>query len=106
MDITYEWKIENLQTFFNENNLQVVFMACWKVTGTNGTQSSAIYGMQTIKFDETKPFVPYENLTEQLVIDWVKENMGEKVEQCEKDIVSQIKNQLNPLPNQNKLPWE
>jgi len=106
MSITYQWKIENLQTFSDETQSKIVFMVGWKVTGSNGQQSSAVYGMQSINYDEQKPFVLYENLTEQYVLDWVKDSMGEKVGQCEKDIASQIDNQVNPQPVVASLPWQ
>ena len=106
MSITYQWSIENLQTFSNEEQSKIVTMVGWKVTGSNGQQSSAIYGVQPISYDFQKPFTPYENLTEQNVLDWVKENMGEKVLDCEKDILFQINNQINPQIVVPNLPWE
>jgi hypothetical protein len=106
MSITYQWSIENLQTISNEEQSKIVFMVGWKVTGSNGQQSSAIYGVQHINYDQQKPFVQYENLTEQNVLDWVKESMNGKFGQYEKDIAAQIDNQVNPQPVVANLPWQ
>jgi hypothetical protein len=105
MSITYQWSIETLQTISNEEQSKIVFMVGWKVTGSNGQQSSAVYGVQPIKYDEKKPFILYENLTEQMVLGWVKESMGARADEFEKEIASQIAGQISPVAISPSLPW-
>ena len=48
--------------------------------------------------DPESTFIPFEDLTNEIVVGWTKEAMGEdQVNQIETSIASQIKDQKNPV---------
>ena len=56
--------------------------------------------------EEAEDYIPYEDLTEDIVIDWVKNSLGEEqFEQINISLVQQIENQKNP-PIKTGLPWQ
>ena len=98
------WTISSLDRTLPDG---VVYTAHWRVTGTDGDFSGSVYGTQS--FDAKDPsdpdFVPYDNLTEATVIQWVKEAMGaDTVAAHEAAVQAQIDAQKNPT-NAAGVPW-
>jgi hypothetical protein len=55
---------------------------------------------------ESLDYIPYEELTEEIVVGWVKESLGEeKLEEMEEMLSNRIENQINP-PTLSGLPWQ
>ncbi len=111
MAITQKWKINQLDCYPTEDGeVDVVFTAHWSLTAedTFGGEPviGYVYGSQGLVHDAKEPFTPYANLTEEQVIGWVKEAMGdEAVLQYETAVVDQINNQKNPPVVTPPLPW-
>lgn len=85
----------------------VVFIAHWRVSASDGAASGTVYGTAALEAkDPSDPtFVPYEDLTEALVIDWVKDVMGEEqVAAHEANVQAQIDAQQNPVTAAG-TPW-
>lgn len=66
--------------------------------------------LQSVSFEivQEKNFIPYEDLTEDKVIGWIKDSMGVKgVEVLEESLASQIDYKINPpvTPTAKPLPW-
>ena len=76
MTITHQLKIERLERHFElDGKENVVFAAHWRLFATNGKTTVSTFGVQKIKTDDLSGFIAYENLTEELVVDWVKGSM-------------------------------
>lgn len=98
------WTISQLERTLPEC---CVTTAHWRVSDADGNASGTVYG--TISFphkDHTDPtFVPYDQLTEAQVIEWVKEAMGaEQVAAHEASVAAQIHAQQNPTSAAG-VPW-
>lgn len=105
--INYTWTITRLDCYAqSEGQTDVVFVAFWTLSGTDGFNSSSISGTQGLIYNGETPFTPYQDLTEQQVIDWVKSAMGTSlVSQYEYDIQSEITAQSKPVVVTPPLPW-
>jgi len=104
----YSWKITNLFTKTVDGLQDYVVTAMFEVEGVDGEFSSTINGNQMFTVKEGSEFIPYANLTEQIVVEWIKEELGENglisITAC---IDGQIESQKNPpvSPINTPIPW-
>ena len=107
MAIVNKWTIGQMDCYPTEDGeVDVVFCAHWRVEGTDGTYIGSVYGSQGITLDADEPFVPFNELTEELVVGWVKKAMGEEqVASIEANIAQQIEDQISPKVVTPPLPW-
>jgi len=98
---TFTWAIANLE---RETEDGFVFTAHYTVSAADGTYSAGAYG--SIGFERPENLVPFADLTEDLVVGWVKEALGgdEKVAEIEAALQSQINQQRTPTKASGK-PW-
>ena len=111
----FKWTVNKVQVA--ENNL--VVKVDLTVTGTNGDNSaSAAYSRSLTRGDS---FVPYEQLTEQQVLDWcfapetisIIDPINNKTisvtrlikDEGEAQVTNQIQRQLNQKKSELALPW-
>lgn len=99
-----DWTISQLDRTLPDG---VVYTAHWRVSKTDGDASASVYG--TISFPAKNPsdptFVPYGQLTEAQVTQWVKDEMGaEQVAAHEAAVQAQIDAQKNPT-TATGVPW-
>jgi hypothetical protein len=111
MAVTYAWEIDKLECYPEyEGESDVVFNVYWKYRGTetsNGiSYSSKLVGRQYVTVDPTQEFVPFENLTLQIVSEWVELQMGEfQMQSMQTMIANNIQNQINPTEVSKNPPW-
>ena len=75
MALTYKWKLTGLQKQNTTDITNLVVGTRWQVTGTdeNGNEGTFDGGTPFDAPDEGQEgFVPYEELTEELVLGWIK----------------------------------
>lgn len=98
---TFTWGINTLE---RETDDGFVFTAHYTVDANDGTYSSGAYG--SIGFERPENLIPYADLTEAVVIGWVKEALGgdEKVAEIEAALQAQIDEQRAPT-KANGVPW-
>jgi hypothetical protein len=97
---TFIWGINTLE---RETADGFVFVCHYTVAANDGTYSSSAYG--SIGFERPDNLIPYADLTEEIVIGWVKEGLGdEKVAEVEAALQAQIDEQRNPT-KANGVPW-
>ena len=96
--ITYDWNCKTVDVHPQEDEqTDVVYNVHWIVTGTDGDYSSNAIGTQIVPLSEGGAFIPFEHLTNEIVVEWTKEAMGEEtVESIEAGIASQIESLINP----------
>ena len=102
--MTIIWIIERLLVKPTEGSLtDVVITADWRCNGTQDQYSGTCYGSCSFQ-PPTGEFTPYEDLTQEQVLNWCYENGVDKTA-IEANVTQQIQNQINPpvvcLPN----PW-
>ena len=73
---------------------------------SEGDETVSAYGSQSFTPDPQSPdFVPYENLTEEIVLGWVKEQLTDlKVSQIEGQLASVLDQKINPTTSVGR-PW-
>lgn len=92
-DFTY--KIANMERNTADGGVITVH---WIHNGVDGEYSGSVYGSIAVEYDVNDPnFVPFEQLTEEVVVGWVKEALGEKTVNAQKEAIQgQIEDQKNP----------
>jgi hypothetical protein len=104
----YIWNVTQLYTETIEGNTDYVVIANYITTGIDGEYTASLSGTAQFSTADVTTFIPYEDLTEEIVIGWIKESLGENgiisVEAC---IQGQIDSQINPpqVPVNTPLPW-
>lgn len=96
--ITYDWNCKTVDVHpQEEGKTDVVYNVHWIVTGVDGDYSATNIGTQVVPLSEGGAFIPFEDLTNEIVVEWTKEAMGaEQVTQIETSIAANIEDQVNP----------
>jgi hypothetical protein len=96
--ITYDWNCKTVDVHPQEKGeTNVVYNVHWIVTGNKEDYSVNNIGTQIVTLDPETPFVPFEDLTNDIIVGWTKEAMGEEqVKAIEDSIASQIAEKENP----------
>jgi len=102
MSTTYTWKIAQLE---RETADGYVFTAHYTVDAEDGTYRAGAYGSIGLERPEGE-LIPFADLTEELVVGWVKDKLGEEqVENIEAALQAQLNEQAAPTEAAG-LPWE
>ena len=96
--ITYDWNCKTVDVHPQEQGeTDVVYNVHWIVTGVDGDYSASCIGTQVVPLSEGGTFIPFEDLTNDVVVEWTKEAMGEEqVTQIEASVASEIEGKINP----------
>ena len=102
--MTISWIIERLLTKPVEGSLtDVVITADWRCNGSQDSYTGTCYGSCSFA-PPTGSFTPYNELTEQQVLDWCYQN-GVDQAAIEANVTAQIEAQINPPVVSLPLPW-
>ena len=102
--MTINWIIERLLVKPTEGSLtDVVITADWRCNGSQESFSGTCYGSTSFA-PPSENFTPYDQLTEQQVLDWCFSNGVDKTA-IEANVTLQIENQINPPIIAPPLPW-
>ena len=102
--MTILWLIERLLVKPLEgSNPDVVITADWRCNGLQETFSGTCYGSCSFA-PPSGSFTPYEDLTQDQVLQWCYENGVDKTA-IEANVSLQIQNQINPPVVSLPLPW-
>jgi hypothetical protein len=95
---TYDWNCKKVDIHpQEEGKTNVVYNVHWVVTGVDGDYSATNIGTQVVLLSEGSTFIPFEDLTNDVVVGWTKEAMGEEqVTQIEASIASTIESLITP----------
>lgn len=98
------WSIANLERHTTDG---IVYTAHWTVSATDGDYSAGAYGSVGLEAPaEGDAIIPYEELTEAVVVGWVKEKLGEEqVASMEEALTSQLEEKITPS-SVSGLPWQ
>ena len=105
---TYTWNVTALYTETVDGEQNYVVIANYEVLGVDGTYSAFLSNIARFSTASVTPFVPYEDLTNEIVIGWIQSELGvDGVSNLEACIQGQIDSQINPpvTPQNTPLPW-
>lgn len=109
MSITYKWRVTGLKVKDENDNADAVVQVYWEKKGIDENGLSASFNGVTPFTSTTMPegskFIPFEELTEEIVLEWVQ---AVTVGSYETHINSYIENQIDKIINpisRATLPW-
>ena len=94
-----EWNCKTVDYYNHEHNghEQVIYNVHWRVEKEDGDYSASSYGTQSLNTENIENFIPYDDVTSEMVEGWVKIAMGEEeVSNIESNLDKQIEDQKNP----------
>lgn len=102
MSTQLTWKITQLERNVADGR---VLAAVYYVDGRDDTYSA--YGSDVVLFDEPEgELIPFKDLTEELVVDWVKTKLGEEtVKRLEGAVLASLSEQRSPT-KATGMPWQ
>jgi hypothetical protein len=104
---TYTWTITKMSTL-QQPDPNYVVTAYWRLTGVDGQYVASLEGINTFDSQQESNFVPYDQLTNDIVVGWVQNQLGANgVSNCEVNVQNQINSLINPpvSPQITPLPW-
>lgn len=105
MAATFTWTITAMDEYPELDGEQdVVFNVHWTCSGVQDTYSASVYSTQAVTVDPEEPFTPYDQLTQEQVLNWVWTSGVDKTV-TEAAVQQQIDNQINPPVVSLPLPW-
>ena len=109
MNPTITWIIEWMQCYPQaEGETDVVFNCGWRCNGVqvdgDKTYTGTVYSTQAVTYVAGSPYTPYQNLTEQQVLQWIWA-AGVDQASAEAAVTSQIQQQITPTVISPPLPW-
>lgn len=107
MEITHDWKIRRL--IQKNDNSGIVKQVFYKVHSTNGEYFAISAGNIELETEDILNFIPYVDLTEELVVEWVKNKLGPNLgnhEQYNTDYILSVRSPVPPEVKEDNLPWE
>jgi len=107
MATTYTWTIDRMYTLQTPDPDYVVNVL-WTLTGVDGQYTASIGGNTMFDSNQSSTFIPYQDLTQEIVIGWVQNNLGEQgIANYEANVQGQLNSMANPpvSPQNTPLPW-
>lgn len=107
MTTVYVWKIKSMQTMNQPESDYVVFVQA-DLEGIDGNYKASSFVNVALDTTPKDTFTPYNELTEQQVVEWIKEVLTpEGVANLEADVQIKIDALINPpvVPQDTPLPW-
>jgi hypothetical protein len=102
-ETNFDWAIAQLERHTADG---VVYTAHWTLNANDGTDTASAYGSVGLEPPEEESMIPYADLTPELVIGWVKDEIGEEeVESMESALQAQIDEKKQPS-SATGLPWQ
>ena len=105
---TFTWAVTALYTQTIAGEQDYVVIANYEVVGVDSTYSASLSNIARFSTESVSTFIPYDNLTNDIVIGWIQEGLGvDGVSNLEACIQGQIDSQANPpvSPVSTALPW-
>ena len=97
------WEVANMER--NLDDIGTVFTVHYTVTHFRDGEQAGAYGSIGLEAPESGTGIPYAELTEDIVIGWVKTKFGdEKIAEIEAALDAQISEKLAPTKSAG-VPW-
>ena len=107
MAITYVDNINSMTSYpEHEGEQDVVFQVIWTKSGTDGAYNASYSAGCEVTYQAGSPFTPYDQLTQDQVLDWVyAATSPEYIANMEAVIAQNIADQASPPTVTLPLPW-
>jgi hypothetical protein len=109
MSTTYTFKIDNVEVMETQS---IVKNVTWTLTASDSKNNASVYTTTQIEFNSSSSFTPYDQLTEDQIIQWVKDTLGECIDLYKnvadaklKKLQEVAKVDLTEIAIPKKLPW-
>ena len=96
---TYLWTINQMERLTSDGFVVTVH---YNVSATDDTYQASTYGTTSYTQTPGETYIPYEDLTQDVVVGWVQEALGKDT--VEASLQGQIDAQKNPV-QESGLPW-
>lgn len=102
---TYTWDCKTVDTYpTHDSHSDVVYNVHWRLNAVSDQQdaegndySASSYGTHSVNADDIENFVPFADLTNDLVSGWVIDGIGEdEVASMKESLDNNIADQINP----------
>ena len=106
MEITYTWAVTSMKVVDTDDIENAVIQTYWTKTGVDADGNSGMFsGATHLSISTVDPdnFVPYEELTQEIVIGWIQAVVNNQVH-INEHIQKQIDQKKNPVI-EKPLPW-
>ena len=93
------WNCKTIDVYTHEHNgfKQVIYNVHWQVSKEEEEYVGSSYGTQSLNTEDIQDFIPFDEVTSEMVEGWVKDAMGEEeVSNIESNLDKQIEDQKNP----------
>jgi hypothetical protein len=97
--MNYNWQIVQMDRLTSDGFVVTVH---YSVTATDGNYSAKNYGTVGYTQKEGENYIPYEDLTPEIVVGWVQKSLGKDT--VEASLAAQIEALKNPT-QESGLPW-
>ena len=107
MATQFTWTIDQMFTLQTPDPDYVVNVI-WTLTGVDGEFTASIGGNTVFNSNQSSQFIPYNELTQDIVIGWVQASLGaDGIANYEANVNGQIASMQNPpvSPQNTPLPW-
>jgi hypothetical protein len=108
MATIFTWSIDRMSTL-QEPQQNFVVEVVWRLTGVDEIYSPCIGNRITLNSTSSETFIPYEELTEEIVIAWVLDALGvDGVNSAKAQVQAYIDRMINPptvVALDTPLPW-
>lgn len=108
---TYTWKIAALEAYPTQSSYtDMVYNIHWRYAAVDQSTSysAEVYGVQSVApyNPDSGSYIPYNQLTQQIVLDWLTGAMGEeKVGNLTSSLDARIADQISPQSIILPPPW-
>lgn len=107
MTVTHTWIVQGLTQLNDQKG--TVCKVSYNIESKDGKIKFVNPRDILLNTENIGNFIPYQNLTEEIVLNWIKESLGEeRISQIEKyceDNVNRLKNSPAPSTISTQLPW-
>jgi len=102
---TYTWDCKTVDTYpTHDSHSDVVYNVHWRLNAVSDQQdaegndySASSYGTHSVNADDIENFIPFADLTNEIVSGWVIEGIGEdEVANIKSGLDNNIADQINP----------
>lgn len=105
MALTYTWKVTTLKKMDTPQQSDVVVQAYWTKTGTDIQDGlfASFNGVTSFTLNSNEPFIPFEELTEAIVLGWIQAATINEEDAMNSIIQQQINDQRSIV---TRMPWD
>lgn len=109
-DIVYSWNFNPLEVVYNEDSMtNVVNTVHWQLYATHTSASITVQNIGTVGLETpvSESFVPYSELTKEIVTGWVEAKLGEEhINNMKSGLSASISDRLFPVRGTMTPPWD